>query len=137
MSRTGLTRVYSVIHSLLYPPVRQRMETARVCKQPPTNPCHHSHPHKLSRTATWHAPNEQVHMTSDRVHFFGHSFVSKIFWHIYIIIAVRTVVVASPQFLASSEGMLSTYGDFHAFFNPFPQHSFQPLVWGSGYSGVG
>ena len=46
-------------------------------------------------------------MTSDCVHFFDHFFVSQISWHI-------AVVAASPPF-SSSEGVLSTPGDFPAF----------------------
>ena len=42
---------------------------------------------------------------------FSHYFVSKIFWHN----TVRTVVVASPPFISSSEGVLSTPRDFPAF----------------------
>ena len=47
---------------------------------------------------------------SDCVGSFNHSFFSQIFWHI----AARTVVVELPPFLSSSEGMLSTTGDFPA-----------------------
>ena len=61
---------------------------------------------------------------SNCVHSFGHSCNSHTFWHI----AVRTVVVASPPFLSSSEGMLSTPGDFfcfqtaHSHFHFFSEH---------------
>ena len=50
-------------------------------------------------------------MTSDCVHSFSKTFVFHIFWHI----AVRTVAVVSPQFLSSSQKMLSMPGDFPAF----------------------
>ena len=43
-------------------------------------------------------------MTSDCVHSFGLSFVSQIFLHV----AVRNFIVASPPFLSSTEGMFST-----------------------------
>ena len=41
------------------------METPRVRKEPPTHPCQHSPPRKLSRTATWHTPTGQVHNQID------------------------------------------------------------------------
>ncbi|KAH3812489.1 hypothetical protein DPMN_140923 [Dreissena polymorpha] len=49
-------------------------------------------------------------MARDLVHFLGHSFSSKIFWHR----AFSVAVVASPPCLFSSERTLSTTGDFPA-----------------------